>query len=122
MQFANHILIISLADDSGRSVCSNDFMPFTTRKTIARMAQNIVNKPTHECDLASLICVTAYAAYFLQEIVLSSHSDHTGFEEQLRLHALEYFSTARSATPHLLIQAPATLENLQALIYGVCSL
>lgn len=97
-------------------------MPFTSRKTIARMAQNILSKPTSECDLASLICVTAYAAYFIQEIVLSSHSDHTGLEEQLRLHALEYFSTARSAALHLLIQAPASLENLQAFIYSVCSL
>jgi hypothetical protein len=94
-------------------------MPFTSRKSISKMAQRIIRKPTFGCDLASLICVASYAGYFLQEIVLSGHGEHTGLEDQLRVQALEYFATARAATSRLLKEVPSNLENLQALTYGV---
>jgi len=94
-------------------------MPFTSRKSIARMAQRVVGKPSEDCDLASLICVASYAGYFLQEIVLSGQGEHTGLEDQLRLQAHEYFTTARAATSRILKDSPSTLENLQALTFGV---
>ncbi|RDL32673.1 uncharacterized protein BP5553_09129 [Venustampulla echinocandica] len=116
-----HITLIQWmlqSDDSGRSVCSNEFMPLTSRKTIARMAQDILNKPTNHSSPANLICVAAYAGYFLQEIVLSGHGDSTGLEEQLRLQALDYFSTARTTVSRILLQASPSLENLQGFLYG----
>jgi len=69
-------------------------------------------------NLASLICVSSYAGYFLQEIVLSDNGKYTGLEDELRLQAVQYFATARPAISRILLQAPSTLENLQALTYG----
>ena len=109
-----------IADDSGRSVCSGDyFMPFTSRKSIGRMVRNLRRKAIDSSNLSSLICVTSYAGYFLQEIVLSDTGKYTGLEEELRIQALECFATARGAVSRTLLKAPPSIENLQALTYGV---
>lgn len=92
-------------------------MPFTSRNTIKRMVRNLPGKP-EASNLASLICVSSYAGYFLQEIVLSDKRKYTGLEDELRLQAVQCFATARAAISRTLLQAPSTLENLQALTYG----
>ncbi|KAG9231109.1 hypothetical protein BJ875DRAFT_487310 [Amylocarpus encephaloides] len=108
------------SNDTGRSVCSNDFMPFTSRSTIAAMGKDVLDSKTpHKCNLASFICVSAYAFYFLQEIVLSDVRRSTGLESRLRLQANGYFTAARVAASHIRTQMPSSLPNLQALTYGV---
>lgn len=97
-------------------------MPFTSQKSIARMSRKLtlLATPNFENDLASLVCVTSYAGYFLQEIVLSGHGNETGLEDRLRAEAIDYFTVARLATSRILeSEVKSDLDHLQALIYGV---
>lgn len=95
-------------------------MPFTSRRTIGKMAQELIRgKPTEECDLACLICVTTYAFYFLQEIVLADHRKPTGLEDHLRNQAEEFFATGRAASSWFRMNPASNLPNLQALTYSV---
>ena len=97
-------------------------MPFTSRRTITAMAQNLVGKRSTDCEfeLASLICVASFAGYFLQEIVLSGHGVRTGIEDELRLQAQMLFTTARVSASRLLQQGVSSnMSNLQALTYAV---
>ncbi|KAH6721068.1 hypothetical protein BKA61DRAFT_150913 [Leptodontidium sp. MPI-SDFR-AT-0119] len=104
--------------ESGRAVVSgSDFMPFTSRETIARMARDFMANQDHDVEPSSVICVAAYGGYFLQEIVLLGSVDETGMEDRLRSQAYDYFKTARAWTPYMLRQLPTTLSSLQALVY-----
>ncbi|KAF4633140.1 hypothetical protein G7Y89_g4977 [Cudoniella acicularis] len=108
------------SEDSGRSVCSGSgFMPFISRNSVGKMVRSIFEKPFDERDRASLICVSSYAGYFLQEIVLSDHRKYTGLETELRDQAQECFATVRAASSSYLTQAPSSLENLQALTFAI---
>ncbi|CZR59387.1 uncharacterized protein PAC_09279 [Phialocephala subalpina] len=109
-----------VAEDTGRGVYSKkEFMPFISRRTVAHMATDILAAPREQCDPASVVCVAAYAAYFLQEIVLSNTSKITGLETLLREQAEELFATARKWTSYLARKASPSLNNLQALSFGV---
>lgn len=104
--------------ESGRPVVSgSDFMPFTSRETIARMARDFIANQDRDVEPSSIICVAAYGGYFLQEIVLLGRVDETGMEDRLRSQAYDYFKTARAWTPYMLRQLPTTLSSLQALVY-----
>ncbi|KAG4433192.1 hypothetical protein IFR05_011327 [Cadophora sp. M221] len=104
--------------ESGRAVVSgSDFMPFTSRETIARMAREFMGSRGSSLEPSSIICIAAYGGYFLQEIVLLGRVDETGMEDLLRSQAYDYFNTARAWTPYMLRQLPTTLSSLQALVY-----
>ncbi|PVH87787.1 hypothetical protein DL98DRAFT_648735 [Cadophora sp. DSE1049] len=104
--------------ESGRAVVSgSEFMPFTSRDTIARMAREFVANGGRGVEPSSIICVAAYGGYFLQEIVLLGRIDETGMEDRLRNQAYEYFKTSRAWEPYMLPQLPITLSSLQALVY-----
>jgi hypothetical protein len=83
------------------------------------MAQHVVDSPIQECDPASMICISAYAAYFLQEIVLMKTNNITSLESCLRSQAEQLFDTARKWTLYLVRDARPSLTNLQALAFGV---
>ncbi|KAL3419957.1 C6 transcription factor [Phlyctema vagabunda] len=108
------------SEDSGRSVCAgNAFMPFTSRKTIARMVRNVMAKDSPPRHLPSWICVTSYAAYYIQEIMLMNCDKATGMEDRLQEQAVQLFATARALTSELVKQGASTnLETLQAMTYG----
>ncbi|KAH6669054.1 hypothetical protein B0J14DRAFT_599954 [Halenospora varia] len=107
------------SNDPGRSVCSSSgFMPFISRATLGRMVRTLRETPVREEQRTSLICVTAYAGYFLQEIVLSDYGKYTGLEEELRVQALQYFETAEAVNSHTLADSTSTLDTLQSFIFG----
>lgn len=112
------------ADESGRPVySSSEFMPFISKKTVTGMALHVLAETPgskENLDPASMICVCAYAGYFLQEIVLSKGSNETGFESVMHARAFEYFATARAWLKKLLERPHTRLAELQALTFGVC--
>jgi hypothetical protein len=83
------------------------------------MSHRVLKNPNDRDNLACLICITAYAGYFLQEIVLLGQSIETGFEGELGVQAQEHFATTRAAISRILTEAEANLDNLQALCFGV---
>lgn len=83
------------------------------------MVRTLRETPVREEQRTSLICVTAYAGYFLQEIVLSDYGKYTGLEEELRVQALQYFETAEAVNSHTLAGSTSTLDTLQSFIFGV---
>ena len=112
------------ANESGRPVySSNKFMPFISKKSVTVMALHVLagaSGSKENLDLASMICVCAYAGYFLQEILLSKGSNETGFESVLHARAFEFFATARAWMTKLLESQHTRLAELQALTFGVC--
>ncbi|KAH8671773.1 hypothetical protein BGZ60DRAFT_527225 [Tricladium varicosporioides] len=107
------------SDDPGRSVCSSSgFMPFISRTTLGRMVRTLRENTVGEGQRTSLICATAYAGYFLQEIVLSDYGKYTGLEEELRAQALECFETAEAVNSHTMNDSASTLDILQSFIFG----
>lgn len=108
------------AEESGRNVCSGtDFMPFISKTTIARMACTLLNNEKKSVDLPSIICVSSYAGYFLQEIMLLRGGEPTGLEDQLRQQAVRYLATTRAWASRILRQYTNDLASLQALTYCV---
>ena len=97
-------------------------MPFTSRKTIGRMVRVVMAEDGSPRDLPSLICVTSYAGYYIQEIMLMNCNKATGMEDRLQEQAVQLFATARALTWKLVKKGtPASLETLQAVTYGVGS-
>jgi hypothetical protein len=83
------------------------------------MASELLASRTARYDPASVICVAAYAAYFLEEIVLSRTEKLTGLESYLRKEATQLFDTARRWIKYLVQHASPNLASLQALVFGV---
>ncbi len=83
------------------------------------MACTLLNNKKKPVDLPSMICVTSYAGYFLQEIMLLKGGEPTGLEGYLRHQAVQYLATARAWASRILRQPTDDLATLQALTYCV---
>lgn len=96
-------------------------MPFISRDTIAQMARSIFSNPEGPINVTSMICVAAYAGYFLQEVVLLGNVEVTGLEDQVRQQGKSYLATARAWASRILDHFTTDLTSLQALTYCVSS-
>jgi hypothetical protein len=82
------------------------------------MSRNLLDSNNPREDIATLICVTSCASYFLFDHVMQWGTD-IGPDDALRKEVESYFDTARAAIPHLSLLGPPSLVNLQALQFGV---
>lgn len=95
-----------------------DGLPIIDRKTIVEMAMDVQDVNTRSNNPAIVVCVNSFVAHFLLESIMAKEGE-TGLEERIREQITAYFSTAQLALSQISILSAPSLQNLQALIFGV---
>jgi hypothetical protein len=93
-------------------------MAIISKKTFARMYNQLYETKDGDYDLPSLLCVTANAYNFMMDSIMADTVD-TGLEHILSKQSQAYLSTARAALSQISLLAAPSLVNLQAICHGV---
>lgn len=93
-----------------------DRHPFISYSTVTRMARDILNNG-ELADVSSIVCVSSFAAYFVEEILLRS-KEESGLEDIMQQKLRSLLAIARGGISRMNMLGPATLGRVQALICG----
>lgn len=93
-----------------------DHHPFISRSTVMKMTRDILNNGDL-ADTTSVVCVSSFAAYFLEEILLRT-KESSGLEDIMQNKLKTFHGIARNGISRMNMLGPASLARLQALICG----